>query len=937
MTDSTELPEIGEPQETTRDASEVDDSINTAFEPIEKVASERTFEDSEAIEAALVELIDSVEVVQPTFEPAAEASLPEEGDPDPTTPNPRPEAPGLSQGEYTPSFSSHAESALDNIRGQTDAVKGAVSGLNMATSTVGDLDEFLNELQAENPEGEDQEAASKKVTKDDSRKPLQPLKDLPIVGGLELQVDGLVEIDKQDLLDTLQSEDAEANENLEAGAVGTQAMLRSIGGVVPGVGGEASNSGFDVRKMSLSSSDSDEDANISSVVYNRPDAPSSAEGGGITGEEGGTDDGGSQTGSQSTDAINSVRQAQGPRSAETIVPQKEGDMQIYEDEVEFRGDGVTPVESPETRHGATVDRAVATAMTEASRGEVGFDEGFDRTSPQQEDEGSDAEKVRSDFSKGVDADNPVAVSERWSEFLENIASNAISMDVNARVQESLREAYDKLNDDLAFETDKQSSGVVMAGDDGDAVDISNLSPGEVQGFEGAAEFRGTVIDFTGRAGVGEGYFLSTFASLAANDPSRLDGGGASGNIGLQVGPEAGSITVGGIATETSAAGKVAGTGSDNSHAGDKDRILVNLEGTDDGPQLDTGGVEEVIDLHKPNQVTDGFGAGGVGDAERGEGVGYQDPGSVTGLEEPGVTHDVPKAEPGGGDPGRDIPGLLGQDDMEPWTEQPDLAGAAAPGGGDPRVGVGGEAGPALQEFEHQLNLQILGIDNATEAAQAASAAMREEADGYGDTYWANVQGDIADLYGNEDSGGDSGGDGNDGDSGGDGNDGDSGGGGNDGDSGGGGNGGDSGGGGDGGGSGSEGSGSIGVGGGSGQSPPAPEIYDPEADVGTHGEAPPGPRTDPTDEPLDLFESMTQPVGEMRERERPREDLKAKMAGNDVDPLAYYTDDHVDLPKTTPGTVDADENLIDPPKPDTGVGGSEQGLEDSDASDLERAD
>jgi hypothetical protein len=260
MTASTELPEIGEPQETTRDASEVDDSINTAFEPIEKVASEGTFEDSEAIEAALVELIDSVQVVQPTVAPAAETSLPEGGHP--TTPNPRPEASDLSQGEYMPSFLSHAETVLDNIEGQTETVNGAMDGLKMANEMVEELDELLNKLQAENPEGEDQEAASKKVTDDDSRKPLQDMEDPSIVAGVEAPVDVHAEIDKQDLLDTLRSEVAEANEDLGDGTgveigSGIKSNARDLPVGVSGPGGEPDPVMGDLSNLGRKGSDTE--------------------------------------------------------------------------------------------------------------------------------------------------------------------------------------------------------------------------------------------------------------------------------------------------------------------------------------------------------------------------------------------------------------------------------------------------------------------------------------------------------------------------------------------------------------------------------------------------------------------------------------------------------------------------------------------------------
>jgi hypothetical protein len=117
--------------------------------------------------------------------------------------------------------------------------------------------------------------------------------------------------------------------------------------------------------------------------------------------------------------------------------------------------------------------------------------------------------------------------------------------------------------------------------------------------------------------------------------------------------------------------------------------------------------------------------------------------------------------------------------------------------------------------------------------------------------------------------------------------------------------------------------------------PNPDAVDGEFDD-TLGGLVPGILPDASPDDLGAA-SLMQPMGEDSDREKPREDLKAEMAGSDVDPLAYYTDEHVDLPKTTPDTVDVDGNLIDPPKPDTGVGGSEQGLEDSDASDRERAD
>lgn len=125
--------------------------------------------------------------------------------------------------------------------------------------------------------------------------------------------------------------------------------------------------------------------------------------------------------------------------------------------------------------------------------------------------------------------------------------------------------------------------------------------------------------------------------------------------------------------------------------GDKDRIVVPLDGSDDGPAFDTGGVDEVIDLHKPTNTKDGFDPGGVGGDVRGEGVGYQDPGSATGLKDPGGTYDVPEAGPGG-DPSRGIPGLPGQDEMEGWADKPDLGGDAEFGGGDARISTDDEGG-----------------------------------------------------------------------------------------------------------------------------------------------------------------------------------------------------------------------------------------------------
>ena len=353
------------------------------------------------------------------------------------------------------------------------------------------------------------------------------------------------------------------------------------------------------------------------------------------------------------------------------------------------------------------------------------------------------------------------------------------------------------------------------------------------------------------------------------------------------------------------------------HDGDggyDDRIIVNLDGSDDGPQLDTGGVEEVIDLHKPNQVKDGFDpTGGMQGGAQADDVGYQDPGSAFGLEDPSRTHDVPEAGPGGGPPGRDIPGLPGQDDMEGWAERPDLRGAAA-AGGDPRVGadtgdktaaqIAADKAAADQAAADQAEADQAAADqDAADQAAADQAAADQAADGKAAADFAannpeaaahmgklvgrvdnnpvkttagRIWKQMTAMYTTADKAS---------------------------------------------------SAHVGV-----RGTPNPDAVDGEFDD-TLGGLVPGIVPDASPDDLGA-ESLMQPVGENdSNRERPRENLKEAMAGGDVDPLAQYTDEHVDLPKVVPDSVDTDDSLVDPPEM---IGGGDVGFIETD-SDKNRED
>ena len=52
----------------------------------------------------------------------------------------------VSGGNYVPTFNSNQQTAMDNIAGQTDSVKGAAHGLKAANDMVSQLQERLAEL-----------------------------------------------------------------------------------------------------------------------------------------------------------------------------------------------------------------------------------------------------------------------------------------------------------------------------------------------------------------------------------------------------------------------------------------------------------------------------------------------------------------------------------------------------------------------------------------------------------------------------------------------------------------------------------------------------------------------------------------------------------------------------------------------------------------------
>ena len=409
---------------------------------------------------------------------------------------------------------------------------------------------------------------------------------------------------------------------------------------------------------------------------------------------------------------------------------------------------------------------------------------------------------------------------------------------------------------------------------------------------------------------------------------------------------------------------------------DPELVMRSTDGDDGGPEIDWGdGVETGDDIRKPTGVSDRYDSSGGGDVQMGA-EGYQGDVDAIGIDQPGGGHEVSEAGPGGG-PSNDVGNLPGEGNLEPWADLPDLGAAAAFGGGDPWISEGkpatGGGGTGGGKPATGRGGTGGGTGGGKPATGGGGTGGAKPATGGGGTGGGSGGGKPA--TGGGGSGGGTGGGkpatGGGGAGGGTGGGKPATGGGSGGtrtgggkpatggDTGGEGGGGkpSTGGGGDVGGGkprtgGTGGEGTMGGGrkpgtGGShpGSEGPIPEVifdgkkgpvggtdpvgYDPEGSAGGYGDTPPGPSADPMDAPLDYQESMMQPAGEESPRERLPENLEAAMAAGDVDPLAQWTDEHVDVPAGGADIdVDVDESLIDPPEV---LGGGEEGFIDPDAN------
>jgi len=350
------------------------------------------------------------------------------------------------------------------------------------------------------------------------------------------------------------------------------------------------------------------------------------------------------------------------------------------------------------------------------------------------------------------------------------------------------------------------------------------------------------------------------------------------------------------------------------------------------PDLDRG-VEQVTDLHKPTDTKDALDLDGAMSGDQiGEGVGLQDAdraddlmskgkespleglgkggeSGIPGFEGGGIHQesgsggegahiDPEKLDkfgeqlgdkfglhegPGGGPPEREIPDLPGQGDMEGWEDRPDLKGAAEPGA-DPTISADDEktaeqiaAEKAAKAAAAKAAKAKAAKAAATKAAKAKAAAAKkkhDEAKGKGpvvldkETAMASggqkktsvkvtagrIMAQINKILG------------------------------------------------------------IGTG------DTAPDGHvgtrgtqDPEGGVATYTDIPPGVTADPMDTPLDYSDSMMQPAGEDSGKDKPRENLKEKLAESKLDPYTQHHGDEVDVPEGMMGSkVDVDGNLIDPP-------------------------
>jgi hypothetical protein len=188
MTEDMEIPEVIEAPQEGRDTSAETNALNDATsDSTTFVEITMKVEVAEAVEKAFVEVIEASASNALSDSPVPDSS--DSGEDDSGVPMPRPDSLIASDEDNGPGFNSNQLVVMDNIEGQTDSVKGATAGLKMANESPKLVQELQEDLEAESPEREEEQSASKPASDDDSRDPIQVMESLSIVPDVTIPSD----------------------------------------------------------------------------------------------------------------------------------------------------------------------------------------------------------------------------------------------------------------------------------------------------------------------------------------------------------------------------------------------------------------------------------------------------------------------------------------------------------------------------------------------------------------------------------------------------------------------------------------------------------------------------------------------------------------------------------------------------------------------------
>ncbi len=306
MGEGIELPPV-EGEEGVSDAQA--ESINLdriTIEPKADVELKQDPELADAIQTALVEAVQPVMTEEASDQPSpavpdSPIPPPDSGEADSDVPAPRPDSPNDHEGDNVPSFNSKTQAVMDNIEGQSESVKGAVDGLKAANEIVSELMELADEMQVESPKqaaGEDSAALKEQHEQSGAKK-----------GELEEEPPSKSAAEEEARKST---SEADAHKpSAEAEARETSPPMEDLS-IVAG----AENSGSPTDETGSGISDAGDEAG---PTTERPDS-----------------------GLPPSDPISDVNDIQGQGSPEVQRPQQDGELQIFEDEIEFTGNGEIP-------------------------------------------------------------------------------------------------------------------------------------------------------------------------------------------------------------------------------------------------------------------------------------------------------------------------------------------------------------------------------------------------------------------------------------------------------------------------------------------------------------------------------------------------------------------------------------------------------------------